>query len=80
MVYALLCWLYEQVLSSCLKITLVDYKGVNVKLLKLTGKAQAPATLYKRLSLHQVTQSLTLVVHTIGSGSNHPPNTTSPAA
>lgn len=27
-----------QVLQDCLRLSLVDYKGVNVKLLKLTGE------------------------------------------
>jgi hypothetical protein len=56
--------LSEQVLSSSLKIALVDYKGVNVKLLKLTGKAQTPpATLLQAAATARVTQPLPSSVH-----------------
>uniref|UniRef100_A0A383VBI8 Uncharacterized protein n=1 Tax=Tetradesmus obliquus TaxID=3088 RepID=A0A383VBI8_TETOB len=35
---------HAKVLSSCLKMTLVDYKGVTVKLLKLTGAFRVAKT------------------------------------
>jgi hypothetical protein len=63
--------LSEQVLSSCLKITLVDYKGVNVKLLKLTGKTQTPPATLLQAAATARFYAAANVFSSYGSGSTH---------